>query len=209
MTYTNCDPALALMGPFMTLAGAFAAYLGLLAWFKPNAKIVQDRLVNRYPSEQEAGPILSDLGFTRELLGPVNMFMFKILGPVVGATFVTVGLWVVISQVHCGEYLPDLKVLWGPLSWHRLDVLSWFFVIGAGLIGAWNARLMRPSFRALCILLSLLFGVAASEAAAIHVGMQANRWGAVAFLAIALVGVLNLVRRWLTPHTSTAERNNE
>ena len=185
------------MGPFIALMGAFVAYLGLLAWFKPNAEIVQDSLVNRYPSEQEAGPILSDLGFTREFLGPINMFMFKILGPVIGAVFVTVGVWVAISQVHCGEHLPDLKVLWGPLSWHRLDVLSWFFVIGVGLIGAWNARLMRPGFRTLCILLLLLFGVAASQAAAIHVGMQANRWGAVAFLAVALVSVLSLVSRWL------------
>ena len=107
MIYTNCDPALTLMGPFFALMGAFVAYLGLLAWFKPNAEIVQDSLVNRYPSEQEAGPILSDLGFTREFLGPINMFMFKILGPVIGAVFVTVGVWVAISQVHCGEHLPD------------------------------------------------------------------------------------------------------
>lgn len=199
MTYSNCDPALTIMGPLFALLGSFLAYLALLAWFKPNAKILQDSFVNRYPSEREAGPFLSDLGFTREFLGPVNMFMWKLLGPLIGAVFASVGVWVSISQIHCGEHFPDLRPLWGPLTWQRIPFGSIVFIIFAGLIGAWNARAMRPVLRTLCILLSLFFGVAAIEAAAFHVGTQANRWGASAFLALALVGVLSFVNSKLRP----------
>lgn len=187
MTYSNCDPALTLMGPFLVLVGSLVAYVGLLAWIKPDSQIVQDSVLNQYPSEQEASPILRDLGFTREQLGPLNMLMLRLLGPLIGAVFAIVGLWVTISQIHCGERVPDPRPLFGPLAWRHVALL---FVLFVGLIGVWNARRMRPILRELYVLFLLLFGVAASEAAAFHVGVQAARWGAIAVIAIALSGVV-------------------
>ena len=199
VTYADCDAALTLVGPLVALMGSVVLYVAFLAWFKPNANIVQDNLVNRYPSEQEAGPFLSDLGFTREFFGPINMFMFRLLGPLIGAVFLVVGLWVTISQIYCGGRFPDPRPLWGPLKWQHI---SFIFVIFAGLLGAWNARrIQQPVLRALCVLLIVLFGVAASEAAAFHAGIQADRWGAAAFLAAGSAGVV-----WFVSARATRRR---
>lgn len=183
-----------LMRPFFILFGSVFAYLGVLGWIKPSSKIVQDSLVNRYPREEEAGPILRDLGFTREQLGPTNLLIFKLIGPLVGGLFTFVGLWVTISQIHCGEHLPNFRALLGPLAWRPI---SFFFVVFAGLIGIWNGRQMRPILRELYIVFVLLFGVAASEAAEFHVGVQASRWFVVAMVTVALSGVVSLVNGWL------------
>ena len=187
MIYSNCDPALTVVGPFFVVFGSFFAYVGLLAWIKPNSSIIRASVTERYPTEEEAGPILRDLGFTREGLGPINMLMFRLLVPPIGTLFALVGLWVTISQFHCREHFPNLRPLWGPLEWQHI---SFFFVIFAGLIGVWNGRQMRPVLRETYVLLALLFGVAGSEAAAYHVGVQADRWFAVAMVAVGLSGVL-------------------
>ena len=187
MMYSNCDPALTVMGPLFLIVGSFVAYVGWLAWVNPNSNIVRAIVINRYPREEEAGPIFSDLGFTREFLGPANMLVFRLLGPLIGTLFALIGLWVTISQFHCGEHFPDLRSLWGPLKWQHI---SFFFVIIAGLIGVWNGRQMRPVLRETYMLLTVLFGVAGSEAAAYHVGIQANRWSAVAMIAVGLSGIL-------------------
>jgi hypothetical protein len=185
--YSNCDPALTLIGPFFILFGSFFAYVGVLAWIRPSSKLVQDSFLSGYPREKEAGPILQDLGFTREQLGPINLFMFKLLGPPIGALFAIVGLWVTVSQIHCGAHFPDLRPLWGPLAWRPV---WFFFVVFVGLIGVWNGRQMQPILRELYVLLTLLFGVAASEAAEFHVGIQANRWGVVGIMAVASAGFI-------------------
>lgn len=199
MTYSNCDPALTLMGPLFIIIGSFVAYVGILTWIKPNSRIVETFVMSRYPTEEEAGPILSDLGFTREGLGSANMLVFRLIGPLIGTVFAVVGLWVTISQFHCGEHFPDLRSLWGPLEWRRI---SFLFVVFAGLIGLWNGRQMRPILRELCVFLALLFGVAASEAAAYHVGIQANRWFVIAMIAAVSSGVLWFVNSKFRPYAS-------
>jgi hypothetical protein len=186
MIYSNCDPALNLIGPLFLIVGSFVAYVGLLIWVNPNSNIVRALVINRYPKEEEAGPILRDLGFTREGLGPINMLVLRLIWPPVGTLFALVGLWVTISQIHCREPFPDLRALWGPLTWQHV---SFFFVVFVGLIGLWNARQMRPIFREGYLFFTLLFGVAASEAAAFHVGVQANRWGAIAVICFLFSGV--------------------
>jgi hypothetical protein len=190
MSYSNCEPALTFMGPLFTIIGSFVAYVAVLAWIKPNSSIVETFVMSRYPTEEKAGPILGDLGFTRELLAPAHLLMFRLLGPLIGIVFAAVGLWVTISQIHCREHFPDPRMLWGPIAWQSTH---FFFVVFTGLIGVWNARQMRPILRELYVLCALLFGVAASEAAAFHVGVQANRWGAITVIAVALSGVLWLV----------------
>lgn len=194
MTYSNCDAALTLIGPLFIIIGSFVACVGVLAWVKPNSSIVETFVMSRYPTEEEAGPILSDLGFTREGLGGLHMLMFRLLGPLIGAVFAVVGLWVTISQIHCGLPLPSVGGLIGPLQF-RPWLPDLGYIIFAGFIGVLSAFRTPSPFRELTVILAICFGFAGSQAASFHTGIQAERWFAIGMLCALLATATWLAAR--------------
>jgi hypothetical protein len=194
--WADCDSALTLTGPFFVLFGSFFAYVGFAALFKPDSKIVQENVVNQYTSEQKADRLELALGLTRESAGLANLRIMRLIGGPIGILFTVLGLWMSVSAIRCGARLPSARPLLGPLDWHPIGII---FGVFAGAIGLWNARRMRPILRELSILLSILFGVAASEAAAFHVGVQAGRWFAIGVIALLAAAGLQFLNEKISP----------
>ena len=67
------------------------------------------------------------------------------------------------------------------------------FAAFAGAIGVMNAWRMKPVYREIEVLLSIALGVAGSEAAYYHIGVQAQRWFVAAMAAVVLAAGV----RWL------------
>ena len=173
------------MGPLVVVAGCFAFYLGILCWAQPESKIVKYLVFDRYPPSEQADPISNFFGLTREQAGPANLFVWRIVGVLIGGVFAIIGLWTTISQIHCGLQLPAVSSVVGPLSWRDP---SWVFVFFAGVIGVINGYRMRPILRELYILCTIGIGIAGSEAAAFHTGVQGSRWFALGIASLALSG---------------------
>jgi hypothetical protein len=128
---------------------------------------VQGVVENAYPTYDEADPISRLLGWTRERARPGNTWAWRFIGPINGTVFLVVGVWVTISQIHCGTPLPSLSIcrpLFGPLQWRTLDGFPSIFILFAGVIGFMQGYRMHPAFRVLAILLALAFGISGSEA---------------------------------------------
>jgi len=205
---TDCAAALTLLGPLLAILGPIALYFGILCWTRPDSNIVQYLVFSRYPTDDEADPVSRFFGFTREMAGPANLLVWRLLGPLIGSVFTFVGLWITVSQIRCGFQLPEVRSILGTLSWRDP---SWIFVLFAGAIGVWNGYRMQPILRELYIVLTVAFGLAASEAAAFHTGIQADRWFAMGMLALAFSGIVwysnNRFARRTDPVAASRRRN--
>ena len=187
----GCDSGALIWGLFATPIGAFVFYLGILAWRRPQSATVKSFLIEGYPPEEQADPISRFFGWTREKAGPANVGVFRILGPVNGSIFFIVGLWLTIANLACVSKLPALRLPLGPLHFTFWAPMVPFVAVAA-MIGFMNAWRMKPVYRELEVLLTVAFGIAGTEAAAYHVGVQAQRWG----LAAAVFAVLAAAIRW-------------
>jgi len=177
----NCDPSLSVMGPIFTLVGAFVFYLGVMAWVRPQSTIVQSTVVDRYPPAAEADPLTRFFGWTRERAGPVNLNVFRFLGPLNGSVFFVVGAWVTVHQIQCGFQFPNAGGLVGGVEF-KPWAPSILFILFAAAIGFWNSYRMGLVRCSMFVLLAAAFGFAGSQSAAFHTGIQGKRWFAITML---------------------------
>ncbi len=185
----SCSENPIFIGILFTIVGAYGFYLGIMCWIKPNAKIVQQIVIESYPRADEADPLSRFLGFTREQAGPVNLRVFKLLGPLNGGVFFLVGVWLTITNVGCGVHLPNLFLLFGTLSYSlSLGDLASMGISGG--IGFWNSYRFGARWCVPIVLCALVFGFAGSQAAAFHTGIESSRWFAISMVALFLAGVL-------------------
>ena len=120
MGVVSAGSQLVFLGPPFAVLGAWAFYLGVQAWRRPNSRLVQSQLVEGYPTREEADPISRFLGLTRERAGPRNVTVARFLGPFNGSIFVLVGCWMTYTGLTCGPTYPSLvsaiRPLIGPLA---------------------------------------------------------------------------------------------
>jgi len=186
----SCDADALRWGLIAAPIGLFCIYIGIQAWRRPNSETVKSWLVDGYPPESQADPISRFLGWTREKAGPTNINVFRILGPLNGSIFLGVGLWMIVANIGCFPRIPYLPLgvlrftFWPPMI---------PFAAFAAVIGVMNSWRIKPVYREIEVLLSIVFGIAASEAAYYHVGAQSQRWFAVALVAAGLAALI----RWL------------
>lgn len=205
-----CGPQLVFLGPPFAVLGAWAFYLGVQAWRRPNSRLVQSQLVEGYPTREEADPISRFLGLTRERAGPRNVTVARFLGPFNGSIFVLVGCWMTYTGLTCGPTYPSLvsaiRPLIGPLALRfHPTMLVWVGL--AVLISSMSAWRKSVTARIVWLILGTIWAVAAYEAAWFHVGTMANRWGVIAFglpiVVSAVAAVWWLIRKaqkWIFKH---------
>jgi hypothetical protein len=132
-------------------------------------------------------------GLTKESAGSRDLGVWRVLGPLNGTIFVVVGTWITIAQIQCGFHLPDLRPLIGPV-----EVTYW--APSVPFIAFAMAIAVSRSYRSgigWCIADTTLvaaFAFAAAEAAAYHIGIQANRWFALAIVPLVATGLLYWLR---------------
>lgn len=157
-----CDLSNIIWGLVEAPFGVFALIAGITAWLRPNAGIVR----------RFAGEIDSTLS------------VLRIMGPILGVFFLSVGAYGIATHIEClsraANWLPyfDLQfTLWWPML---------VFVGFAAYIAFKNSGNIRPVFREVYFLLFIAFAVAGGEAAAWHVGLQAERWFGAAMVCVAV-----------------------
>lgn len=189
----ECTTALVVMGPLLVGFGVFALYCGIMAWRRPESRFIQGQLFDRYEPEDAAGPVSRFFGLTRERAGPWNLAGWRILGPLNGTIFVVVGIWITVAQILCGFHLPDLRPLIGPV-----EVTYWApsipFIGFAMAIAVWRSYRSGIGWCIADTILVAAFAFAASEAAAYHVGIQANRWFTLAIVPLVATALLYWLR---------------
>jgi len=188
----SCNGELLIFGPLFALVGAFTFCLGIAAWRYPNSNFIKNMLVRGYAPEETAGPISRFLGWTRENSGPVNLRVFRIVGPFVGSMFFGIGIWTTVVQLQCRAKLPDFRALIGPLEWQFWPPMILFVIIVliSGLADSWRVRLLP---RSILILLFVCWSISGGEAAAFHTGMQANRWFALVIIITPILYVAEVI----------------
>ncbi len=185
---------------FFVFVGGFALVLGIAAWRKPNSPFVQGLVGDRYPTRAEADPISRLMGWTREKAGPTNLNVWRILGPLNGTIFLIVGCHMTASWLRCRSIqLPDYRPLLGPLEF-RFWPPTILFMAFAGVIGFMNSWKKGILIASVSILGAVLLAFAGGEAAGFHVGIQADRWG-------ALAGIFAIVF-WLIGFLPGAQNNS-
>ena len=144
----NCSPFLALWGPISVCMGAYALYIGIMCWLKPESKLVRGVVLRRYDATDEAGRR--------------NLQVWRLIGPLAGGAICIAGSWVTVTQLGCGLQLPVVP---------RNPVYD-------TCCSDWNPEFVCMGLRwcVPVALLSAGFGFAASQAAAFHTGTQAIRW---------------------------------
>ncbi len=114
-------------------------------------------------------------------------------GPLAGAAFFAAGSLAIWSLLQCrGVAIPaligPLEVRSGPTLWY----------IGAGtLLAAYIWRHVPLPLRIVPIAGATLWFFAVDEAAEFHVGVQADRWGTIAFAVPLLLVVASFVQKRL------------
>lgn len=107
------------------------------------------------------------------------------IGGVLASIF---GIWTTVRQFRCAFPLPNLARLIGPLEL-RFLAPQIVFVIFVAFVGYQNTKSLRVNERIAAIAVYALCAFAASEVAAFHTGIQAERWFVV-FMAMVSAGAL-------------------
>ena len=175
--------------------GAFEIILGVAAWVRAESRFVQRWLVECYPSRDRADPVSRFLGLTRERSGPAALWVTRFLGPFNGTVFVIVGIYLTSYELQCGLRSVPIPPLIGPLAFRFWPPMIPFIAFAAviGVLNSWRASLPQ---RVHAVLTTVLTAFCWAEAAAFHIGIEAQRWFAASVGVLVLSGIVaHLMRR--------------
>lgn len=175
-------------GLFAAAFGAFFLWTAFMAWFRPNSRFIQSTNFERYPTEAEANRVAQFFGYTRESMGPTALWSTRLIGSIGGLLFFSIGVIVLIGEftqcahpnfaVHFPNFLTGIRFRYWPPMLPFIGV-----AIAIAIINSLSIRTV--GFRLLSIVLFAAWAVAAAEAAAFHIGADANKWGVVCIVLFA------------------------
>lgn len=164
------------------IGGLFFGALAVGAWFFPNRPFMWHLLYERYPEQRDASRLQSFFGYTREEMGPVNLWSTRVIATLGALLFGGLGIGRIVSAftVCGGLHLPfphSIQIGIGFRYWPPMLL----FIAAALGFAVYYIPKIKLNRQVLFVVLVAAWAFAGSEAAAFHVGPIANTWGLLAF----------------------------
>src|SRR5579885_3002885 len=177
----------------MIAAGLSFLAIGLTAWFRPDPPLIRWLCFQRYPDVNRADVLERALGLTRQTMGPVALWHTRIVATLGGLLFAGVGVAILVADAaQCGHlnlalHLPRLtsgiriKFFWPMVP----------FAVIAFVLGLYQATKLRSlKYQLAFLALITAWALASGEAAAFHVGSDANKWAIIAFASFFVAALV-------------------
>lgn len=185
-------------GLLVAAFGLFFLWVAFMAWFRPNSRFIQRTHFDRYPREAEANRVALFFGYTRESMGPGALWSTRFIALFGGLLLAVFGVAVAVSEfsqcahsnfaIHFPNFATGLNFKYWPPMLPFIGLACIFAIV--------MAMQVRPiKFKVAIAALIVLWSVAGTEAAAYHVGADANKWGIIAFMCIGAAAVVSWLGR--------------
>lgn len=185
-------------GLFATAFGLFFLWAAFMAWFRPNSRFIQSTHFERYPREADANRIALFFGYTREFMGPTALWGTRFIALFGGLLFAGVGITALMGEfaqcahpnfaVHFPNFATGLHFRYWPPMLPFVAAACTFAIF-------MTLKVRSATLRIATVALVVAWAVAATEAAAFHVGSEAKKWGIIAFICFASGAVVTWLGR--------------